>query len=150
MNIRRYRSSDRSAVWELHNLALSQIRAHPGNGLWGRDLQSVEAVYLATGGEFYVGVIDEHIVAMGALKRLTDGCAEIVRMRIHPRVQRRGLGAQMLRALERSARSRGVSVLIARTTIGQMAARRLYSGHGYREIGSRREGAFEVLTFEKR
>ena len=61
-----------------------------------------------------------------------------------------GLGAQMLRALERSARSRGVCVLTARTTIGQMAARRLYSGHGHREIGSRREGAFEVLTFEKR
>ncbi len=94
----RYRSSDRSAVWKLHNLALSQIRAHPGNGLWDRDLQSVEAVYPATGGEFYVGVIDEHIVAMGTLKRL---------------------------ALRRS---RGVSVLIARTTIGPMAARRLYSG----------------------
>lgn len=150
MNIRRYRSSDRSAVWELHNVALRQISAHPGNGQWDRDLQCVEAEYLATGGEFYVGVIDEHIVAMGALKRLTDGCAEIKRMRIHPRVQRRGLGAQMLRALERSARSRGVSVLIARTTIGQMAARRLYSGFGYREIGRRREDAFEVLTFEKR
>ena len=150
MNIRRYRSSDRSAVWKLHNFALNQIRAHPGNGLWDRDLQRVEAEYLATGGEFYVGVIDEHIVAMGALKWLTGGCAEIKRMRIHPRVQRRGLGSQMLRALERSARSRGVSVLIARTTISQIAARRMYSGFGYREIGRQREGAFEVLTFEKR
>lgn len=35
-----------------------------------------------------VGVIDERIVAMGALKRLTDGCAEIRRMRVHPRMQR--------------------------------------------------------------
>lgn len=103
MNIRRYRSSDRSAVWELHNVALRQISAHPGNGQWDRDLQCVEAEYLATGGEFYVGVIDERIVAMGALKRLTAGCAEIKRMRVDPRMQRRGLGAQMLRALERSA-----------------------------------------------
>ena len=150
MDIRRYRSSDRRAVWELHNVALRQIRAHPGNGQWDRDLHRVEAEYLATGGEFYVGVIDDRIVAMGALKRLTDGCAEIRRMRVHPRVQRCGLGAQMLRALERSARSHGVSVLIARTTIGQMAARRLYSGFGYREIGRSREGTFEVLTFEKR
>jgi hypothetical protein len=77
MDIRRYRSSDRRAVWELHNVALRQIRAHPGNGQWDRDL-------------------------------------------------------------------------IARTTIGQMAARRLYSGFGYREIGRSREGTFEVLTFEKR
>ena len=150
MNIRRYRSSDRSAVWELHNVALSQIGAHPGNGPWDRDLQCVEAEYLATGGEFYVGVIDERIVAMGALKRLTAGCAEIKRMRVDPRMQRRGLGAQMLRALERSARSRGVSVLTARTTIGQMAARRLYSGFGYREVGRTCEGEFEVLTLEKR
>ena len=131
-------------------MALRQVRAHPGNGQWDRDLQRVEAEYLATGGEFYVGVIDERIVAMGALKRLTNGCAEIKRMRVHPRMQRRSLGAQMLRALERGARSRGASVLIAQTTIGQMAARRLYSGCGYREIGRRREGAFEVLTFEKR
>ncbi len=150
MNIRRYRSPDRRAVWELHNVALRQIRAHPGNGQWDRDLHRVEAEYLATGGEFYVGVIDERIVAMGALKRLTDGCAEIKRMRVDPRMQRCGLGAQMLRALERSARSHGVSVLIARTTIRQMAARRLYNGFGYREIGRCREGAFEVLTFEKR
>ena len=101
MDIRRYRSSDRRAVWELHNVALRQIRAHPGNGQWDRDLHRVEAEYLATGGEFYVGV---------------------------------------MRALERSARSHGASVLIARTTIGQMAARRLDSGFGYREIGRSREG----------
>ena len=36
------------------------------------------------GGEFSVGIIDGRIVAMGALKRLTDTRAEICRMRVHP------------------------------------------------------------------
>ena len=68
MQIRRYRCGDRGAVWRLHNLALRQVDAHPGNGQWDQDLHHIEAEYLAAGGEFLVGVIGERVVAMGALK----------------------------------------------------------------------------------
>ena len=43
-----------------------------GNGPWDDDLHHIEAEYIDTGGEFSVGIIDGRIVAMGALKRLTD------------------------------------------------------------------------------
>ena len=88
MQIRRYRCGDRGAVWRLHNLALREVDAHPGSGQWDRDLHHVEAEYLAAGGEFLVGVIGERVVAMGALRRHTNRCAEITRMRVHPDVQR--------------------------------------------------------------
>ena len=135
-------------MWRLHNLALRQIDAHPGSGQWDRDLHRIEAEYLAAGGEFLVGVIGECVVAMGALKRHTDRCAEIARMRVHPDVQRRGLGTRLLVALERCARQRGVTRLLVETTAEQMALR-LYTGSGYRETGRRRHGRFEVVALEK-
>ena len=150
MEIRRYRAADRIAVWELHNVALLQVGAHAGNGSWDRDLHRVEGVYRAAGGEFLVGVIGERIVAMGALQPLSDRCAEIKRMRVDPGLQRRGLGRQMLRALEQCATKRGFVVIVLETTAGQTAARSLYTGSGYQETRSRREGPFEVLRFEKR
>jgi ribosomal protein S18 acetylase RimI-like enzyme len=149
MQIRRYRRGDRGAVWRLHNLALHQIDAHPGNGQWDRDLHQIEAEYLAAGGEFLVGTVGERVVAMGALKRHTDRCAKITRMRVHPDVQRRGLGNRLLVALERCARQRGVTRLLVETTAEQTAALRLYMGSGYREMGRRWHGRYEVVALEK-
>ncbi len=136
-------------MWRLHNLALRQVDAHPGSGQWDRDLHRIEAEYVATGGEFLVGVIGERVVAMGALILHTDRCAEITRMRVHPDVQRRGLGAELLVALERCARQRGVTTLLVETTAKQKAALSLYTGSGYRETGRRQHGPFEVVALEK-
>ena len=149
VQIRRYRCGDRGAVWRLHNLALREVDAHPGSGQWDRDLHHVEAEYLAAGGEFLVGVIGERVVAMGALRRHTNRCAEITRMRVHPDVQRCGLGTRLLVALERCARQRGVTRLLVETTAEQKAALRLYQGSGYRETGRRRHGPFVVVALEK-
>ena len=136
-------------MWRLHNLALRQVDAHPGNGQWDRDLHHVEAEYLVAGGEFLVGTISERVVAMGALKRHADRCAEITRMRVHPDVQRCGLGTRLLVALERCARQRGVTRLLVETTAEQKAALNLYTGSGYRETGRRRHGPFVVVALEK-
>ena len=72
MEVRRYIASDHDAVWDLHNLALNEVGAHAGSGPWDDDLHRIDAEYIDAGGEFYVGIIDGRIVAMGALKRLTD------------------------------------------------------------------------------
>ena len=53
MKIRRYRSSDHDAIWELHNVALLQIGAHAGNGPWDGDLHRIEAEYISPGGDFF-------------------------------------------------------------------------------------------------
>ena len=149
MKIRRYIAADHDAVWELHNVALYQVNAHGGNGPWDDDLHRVEAEYIAAGGEFYVGTADGRIVAMGALMRLSGDRAEIRRMRVHPDFQRRGLGKQMLSALEQRAADLGFRTLVLDTTVQQVPAIRLYTQSGYSEIGRSRKGSFEVLEFEK-
>ena len=149
MEVRRYTASDHDAVWDLHNIALNEVGAHAGNGPWDDDLHRIEAEYLDAGGEFYVGVIDGRLVAMGALKRLTDARAEICRMRVHPDHQRRGLGTRILSKLEEGARELGFGTLTLETTAGQTAAIGMYTKAGYVEIARGRKLGFEVLAFEK-
>ena len=150
MEIRRYLPTDHDAVWELHNVALLQVDAHAGSGPWDDDLHRVKDAYIATGGEFYVGTADGRIVAMGALLRRSDDRAEIRRMRVHPCVQRRGLGKQMLSALERRAAELGFRTLTLETTVQQVQAIRLYARSGYREVDRGTEAGFEVVRFEKK
>ena len=149
MEVRRYRASDHDAVWELHNVALNGVGAHAGNGPWDDDLHRIEDEYTEAGGEFYVGSVDGRIVAMGGLKRLSDSCAEICRMRVHPDFQRRGLGGRMLRMLEERARELGFRRLTLETTAGQAAAIGMYLKAGYGEVSRFRKLGFEVLVFEK-
>ena len=150
MKIRRYRSTDRDAVWELHNVALLQIGAHAGNGPWDDDLHRIEAEYVTTGGEFFVGIANGRIIAMGALLRHSAGQASIRRMRVHPDVQRRGLGRQMLSALEQRAAELGFRTLTLDTTVQQVPAIQLYTRSGYKEVGRSRKAGFEVVEFQKK
>ena len=149
MEVRRYRAPDHDAVWDLHNIALNEVGAHVGNGPWDDDLHRIDAEYISTGGEFYVGVIDRRIVAMGALRRLTDTRAEICRMRVHPELQRRGLGTRILSMLEERARELGFRTLTLDTTVGQVAAIGMYSNAGYEQVAGGRKYGFDVVMFEK-
>ena len=150
MEVRRYRASDHDAVWDLHNLALNDVGAHAGSGPWDDDLHRIESEYIEAGGEFYVGIIDCHIVAMGALKRLDDTRGEIRRMRVHPDLQRRGLGTRMLSTLEERARVLGFRTLTLDTTVGQVAAMSMYMKPGYEQVARDRKFGFDVVMFEKR
>ncbi|MBN1935067.1 MAG: GNAT family N-acetyltransferase [Anaerolineae bacterium] len=177
--IRRYKSIDHDAAWQLHNLALSLVGAHAGNGPWDDDLHSIEAVYLQNGGEFLVGLLDGQIVAMGALRRVDDGSAdtgsadagsadagsadagsadagsadtawaEIKRMRVHPDHQRRGYGQAILARLEARAVELGYTRLILDTTTVQIGAQRFYEKNGYRQFDQTTFGSFDVLLYQK-
>ena len=149
LEIRRYRPSDYDAVWELHNVALHAVNAHAGNGPWDDDLHQIERVYLANDGEFLVGILNGQLVAMGALRQTTPGCAEIKRMRVSPAYQRRGFGQAMLIALEGRAVELGCSIVHLDTTVQQEAARRLYEKNGFSEVHRTVVGGWECIFYEK-
>jgi len=149
LRIRRYEPGDREAVWRLHNEALDEVGAHLGNGAWDDDLHEIEGAYLGAGGEFLVGVLDGRVVAMGALRRISSGSAEIKRMRVEPALQGRGHGQALLDALHRRAADLGYSTLRLDTTVHQRAARRLYEGNGYRELRRGRIGPFDCVFYER-
>jgi GNAT superfamily N-acetyltransferase len=163
LSIRRYRSEDFEAVWEMHFEGLDAIGTRIEDPSLDEDLGRREEVYLAGGGAFLVGTVGGRTLAMGALKRTSGRRAEVKRMRVRPGCWRRGYGREMLSALERRAAELGYVTLHLDTTVGQTAARRLYGKNGFRgryaappwglrvrvlREGSSREGARERLRLK--
>jgi RimJ/RimL family protein N-acetyltransferase len=146
--IRRYRDEDHDAVWWLHNNALRPAGDSPGNPPWDDDLHDIRHIYFPTG-DFLVGELDGQIVAMGAIRRKDDGCAEVRRMRVHPAHQRRGFGQRIIDALQQRARNLGYARLVLDTTVQQVAAQRFYEKNGFVRTGRGRFGRFRVIFYEK-
>jgi ribosomal protein S18 acetylase RimI-like enzyme len=151
LTIRRYRSSDRDAVWKLHLQALEPTGAMLPGGPWNDDdLNNIENEYLNRAGEFMVGIIDRKIVCMSALKKKTNSTAEIKRMRVYPDYQRKGLGQLMLDKIEERARQLGYKELELDTTTKQVAAQKLYEKNGYRRTSQINYGGLDIIFYEKK
>ena len=113
------------------------------------DKKSVEDFYLRSRGEFLLGFIDERLVAMGGFKWLSDGLAELRRMRIAGELQGRGYGTLLLRELERRAFQSGVRTLCLDTARRRPLTLQFYRKHGYQETGQSFYGAVETVQFSK-
>jgi GNAT superfamily N-acetyltransferase len=149
LHIRRYEPSDKHAVRRLHDDALNEAGAHLGSRPWDDDLDDIEGVYLESGGEFLVGILQGEVVAMGAVKRVSPEAAEVKRMRVRPGLQGRGYGQTLLDALHRRAADLGYTTLHLDTTVQQRAARGLYLKNGYREVGRGNIGPFKCVFYER-
>jgi GNAT superfamily N-acetyltransferase len=149
LHIRRYEPGDKRAVRRLHDDALNEVGAHLGTGPWDEDLDDIEGVYLGSGGEFLVGILEGDVVAMGAIKRDSPDVAEVRRMRVRSDLQGRGYGQAMLDALHCRAAGLGYSTLHLDTTVQQRVARRLYLKNGYREVGRGSIGPFDCIYYER-
>jgi ribosomal protein S18 acetylase RimI-like enzyme len=156
--IRQYRDSDRPTVW-----ALSQIPHHgetadptvpldlpkredPGNF---DDLRNINESFVGRGGEFLVIELDSRVVAMGGIVPNERGQAEVLRVRVHPALRRRGLGRAIMTALEERAAQLGLSEMHLDTTAQQPEAVAFYRGLGYQEAGREKFPEWELVYFVK-
>ena len=146
LEVRRFAAGDAPAVRALDDAAMSAAGAR---GRGDEDLDLIAAAYLEDGGDFLVGSCDGRLVAMGALRHVTDPVGEITRMRVHPGFQRRGFGRTILARLEHGAGELGYKRLRLDTAVTQTAAQRLYESAGYREVGRGQLDGSEVVYFEK-
>lgn len=152
--IRRFQPEDAEQVWHLHNVVLAETGAHLGPGPWDDDLKNIEEHYLNSNGEFLVAeyqseVRGKFLIAMGALRRLSEDRGEIKRMRVLREFQGQGIGKTILRTLEARARELGYKILQLDTTTLQEAAQGLYRNAGYQEIRREKGQGLEVIIFEK-
>ncbi|WP_433335263.1 GNAT family N-acetyltransferase [Spirillospora sp. CA-294931] len=170
LRLRRYESADHDTVLALHRDGLARVGLRPGDGVYyEHDFFKMDDLYLSGGGEFLVGEVDGRIVAMGGLRRadLISGgsggarafgastteapldAVEMVRLRVHPDVQRRGYGAAVVQALEERAVEYGYRVLRADTTEFQEPALRLYRRFGWTEVRREVIGGIVNIYIEK-
>lgn len=150
MRIRRYTRHDHAVVVAVHERCMAQVGLRPGDGVYyDHDLSRIEELYLRRRGEFLVGEAGGEIVALGGLRAIDDHAAEMVRLRVHPRVQGRGYGAAFVTVLEQRAAELGYRRLRADTTVRQQAAMALYRRFGWREVDRKVTGATVTVYFEK-
>lgn len=92
-------------------------------------------------GAFFVGRVRGAPVAMGGWRLRPDvqalgrsRAAEVKRMYVVPRAQRRGYARLMLSCLERTARDAGADVMVLETGLAQPEAIALYESSGYEPV----------------
>lgn len=150
ISLRRYQPQDHDAVWNLHNDVLNELGTHGGNGPWDDDLHHIEEVYLRNKGEFFVGVANNTIIAIGGLKRVNRDVAEIKRMRVNTAWRRKGIGQLILNRLEEKAKELGYQELVLDTTTRQTGAQLFYKKNSYHETHRGRYGKFDVIYYKKK
>lgn len=148
IEVRRFQTADLGPVRELHGSATSGARLRQGR--WDDDLDSIHDIYLDSGGEFLVGILDGRLVVTGALRRVNASVAEITRLRVHPYFQRRGFALAVLTQLEAFARGSGYSGLRLVSELFQSAAQQLFIREGFRETGRGEITGVGVIYYEKR
>jgi GNAT superfamily N-acetyltransferase len=116
-------------------LALLRRSEEESHALYGgacHTLSVKELAYPAV--RFLVASTQGEVVGCGALLH-QESYAEVKRMFVTPTARRRGVGAEILKALERVARAEGVQTLLLETGEKQPAAVALYRSFGYRDRG---------------
>jgi ribosomal protein S18 acetylase RimI-like enzyme len=151
--IRRYLTSDKEKVKDLYILASHHSEIGYRSGPWEQDFENIEGAYF-DGGEFLVGVLDQEIIAMVGLRKISDSMGHIRRMRVHPKYRKKGFGQLILKELEQRAINNRLTELRLRTSTQQKMAQSFYEKNGYQKMDSNKEfyteGPFEVIWYHKK
>ena len=148
LTFRTFEPSDSESVWKLHLAAMDGEQADLEDAFFA-DLREIPESYLATGGDFLLGLVDGRVVACGGYLPRSTSQVEIKRMRVDPAHRRLGYGRALLEALEERAMSRGYGLVYLETTVVQAPAVDLYRRSGYRQIGKAEVRGFEVVQLCK-
>lgn len=149
MRLIRYQPEYQEPMLALHRSAIQGFTLGMSQQEDELDLVAVEEVYLRGRGEFLLGFIGERLVAMGGFRWLSDGLAELRRMRIAHDIQGRGYGTLLLRELERRAFKAGIRTLCLHTARRRPLTLEFYRKHGYQETGQSFYGAVATVQFRK-
>ncbi|WP_243634655.1 GNAT family N-acetyltransferase [Roseicella frigidaeris] len=112
-------------------LAALHAEAFPPAETWGPD---AIALMLGMPGAFGLWVPGAGFV----LARAAGGEAEILTLAVRPPARRRGLGGALLAGALAGAVARGAAAMFLEVAAGNAAARALYAGQGFVEVGRRR------------
>ncbi|HSX48485.1 MAG TPA: GNAT family N-acetyltransferase [Candidatus Nanoarchaeia archaeon] len=151
IKFRSFEPTDAKLLPDLFLRALRTVYPDFQSGSWTQDLNDIPNRYV----DLLVGLDDDTIVAMGAIRREDDETCELKRVVVEPSYQGKGIGQQVVDALETRAKQLGFSQVILDTTIKQVAAQHLYEKNGYRQVGRNKiihPAGFptEVISYNKR
>lgn len=85
-------------------------------------------------GAFLIAYLDDAAVGCGAIRRIDETTAELKRMYVEPSARGRGIGKELVAALENEARLLGVARVVLETGTRLSRAIRLYEACSYARI----------------
>ena len=147
--IRRYQPQDKQAVKALHLAGLAQFGATE-DPYYDSDLDEIDGIYLNNNGDFLVGYRDGIIVAMGAIRKVSDNLGEIKRIRVHRNHQRKGYGLAISLRLIEVATGLGYTELCLDTVFDNIPAIRLFEKLGFTETHRKQIGGYNLIFYAKR
>jgi GNAT superfamily N-acetyltransferase len=129
--IRDYEPADHGMLVELNRYGLAAAGVPEDADIYRGDLDDIARTYLGQRGVMLVGEVEGTVVAMGGLWQVDAASCEILRMRVHPSHQGRGVARALLCALEDRARRLGYQSAALVTGPDQHPAIDLYRSAGY-------------------
>lgn len=159
--IRRYQAKDNEIVKELHYAEIAQMVAMvpeakridvppQDSPFVDSDLDDIEGAYINNGGDFLVGLEGREIVVIGALRKVSETCGELKRLRVRRDRQRQGHGETMMLKLIERAKELGYRELILDTLASNTAVQRLFKKLGFTELRRERKGPFNLSIYGKK
>ncbi len=126
MIIREIDKRDAKAVAEIEKLCFSSP--------WSEDgvISSLDA------GDVFLGAFDNDALIGYVGVRAFDDCGEIGNIATHPDYRRQGVGKALLSNLNETLKAKGVFSVVLEVRESNSAAISLYEGHGYKNIGIRK------------
>jgi len=149
MLIRRYQAQDNEAVKALHYAGLAQFGA-AADPYHDNDLDDIEGIYINNNGDFLVGIDEDKIMAIGAIRKVSATRGEIKRIRVHRKCQRRGYGQTILSRLLELAAELGYTELCLDATVDNTPAQRLFEKCGFIETHRGKVGTYDLVFYEKK
>lgn len=146
--LRQYKDSDKDAIWQLHVDGLNQTGSFIFNPELDSDFENIKGTYIKNDGDFFVASLENTIIGMGALRKVDFSTAEIKRMRVNIKHQRKGLGSIILKKLIERAKELGYKKLTLDTSEKQNVAKHLYEKYGFRECDRKKFGDHETIFYE--
>jgi GNAT superfamily N-acetyltransferase len=152
--IREIRPDEERTAREVFYAALDNVHASLKNKHQapGADLLDIQESYTNQPGcVFLVGLVDNRIIATGALTRLNDRQAKLRRMSVLPEYQGNGCGRAMLARLEEVAHEFSYAEIILDTAGLLTAAIEMYTRAGYAEFQREDVGdGMQLIYFRKK
>lgn len=148
LQLRRYQPQDNITVKALHHTGLKQFGAD-ADPFYDSDLDDIEDTYINNRGDFLVGLCNNEIVGIGAIRKLSETCGEIKRIRVRLDCQRKGFAQTILINLIDIAIKSGYTELRLDTTDDNIPARRLFEKFGFQENERRKVGTYNIVFYGK-
>ena len=161
ITLRQAVSGDGPRLWALNHLPFIGATADPDVPLVlplpdqapsaFPDLADVEESFLAAGGDFVVAELDGLVVGMCGFLPTSSSEVEILRLRVHPALRRRGIARSIMEDLGGRAAKAGFAEVHLNTATNQPEAVAFYRSLGYLETGreTRADWTWTLVYFRK-